>query len=247
MSFRAIRIAAPTALAVLALAAPAGADYLTGVTMSVGPGGTVNGVGVANPMIPPAGNFNSGLNNTNTVTISKTFMAVFQPIDIVFNVAASAPAQTEYLFNETISNRTGTTMTDVHWQLGFGSGANFVKAPANTISFNRGGNLGGRSIVLTPSDAFDLTQFSDNEFAAVADESDGLPNNATLLATFSIDIPTGLNRAQLTLRELASPEPSSLALMAAGAAVAVLLRRMGRKDRACEAVTECGETFDDAH
>jgi hypothetical protein len=217
------RTAAPFVLAVLATAAPAGADYLTGVTMSVGPGGTVNGVGVANPMVPPPGNFNSGLNNTNTVTVSKTFMASLQPIDIVFNVAASNPAQTEYLFNETISNRTGATWTDFHWQLGFGSGANFVLAPAKTISFNLN-NAEPEGIELTPSGAFETKTFSANDIAASTVNGPGVPNNTSLLAAFAIDIPTGLNRAQLTLREFATPEPPSLLLTGVGAAAALLLR-----------------------
>jgi hypothetical protein len=254
MSFRAIRIAAPTALAALALAAPAGADYLTGATMVVGPGGVVNLVAVANPMVPPAGNFNSGLNNTNTVTISKTFTAVNQPIDISFTVAVSNPAQTEYLFNETISNRSGTTWDDFHWQLGFGTGANFVlapaPAPANGISFNRFGNLpmpGGSPLLLMPDTLFSARNFADNDFGAFQGTGPGVANNTSFLATFAIDIPTGLNKAQLTLREFASPEPSSLALMAAGAAATLLLRarrRDGRRDRARETITESGVSIE---
>jgi len=72
--------------------------------------------------------------SANILSVTKIFTAV-GPLDMSFHVsdaptAEGAPGFTSYLFQENVVNHTGSDWTDYHFQLGFGTGANFQLAAA---------------------------------------------------------------------------------------------------------------------
>ena len=129
---------------------------------------------------------------------------------------------TEYRFTQTLINNTGRPWTDFHFELGFGTGASFV----------RSGDLDGLDFDTPERDPAATSSM----FPLLTHQSDTLdwqgatvPSIGVVLFTFAIDVPdnlsafhpTQLNR--FTLRQFATvPEPGLMALLGTGL---LLLRR----------------------
>src|SRR5688572_15308076 len=101
------------------------AATINGVVTIVGP--FSNATVLVLPTASP-NNDNDGPSNPNAVGV---FGEVFNagPIDIVFGVNPSGGV-TEYRFEDNIFNVTGVEWTNLRLELGFGTGASFVRASA---------------------------------------------------------------------------------------------------------------------
>ena len=148
----------------------------------------------------------------------KTFNSL-APIDLVFDVELSG-GTTEYFFEETVTNNTGFAWWDFHFELGFGTGDDFMSFLDVPLPLN---------IALPDFDTPDRdpTPISD-QFAALVHEdfmlwwSDGLIEpGESVDFEFSLDVPDdflGLNLYDnFTLRQIATvPEPATVNLIALG-------------------------------
>ncbi|HSR87845.1 MAG TPA: choice-of-anchor F family protein, partial [Pontiella sp.] len=110
---------------------------------------------VAGTVIQPL----ADVNNDNAVGISSNSFMVLQkhyvgigPVDLVFDVADTG-GTVEYVFSEGVQNSTGLDWSGYHIELGFGTGAGFVKSGAgdgldfdapdydSLVSFDGGGGF----------------------------------------------------------------------------------------------------------
>ena len=107
------------------------APTYAGVIVDFSPPAVGGGLGVA--AAPRVATPNPGNDNPagagaspNVVEITKRFDHVAE-IDMEFRVRNTG-ASTEYFFTDTVTNNTGVDWTDFHFELGFGTGANFVRS-----------------------------------------------------------------------------------------------------------------------
>lgn len=155
--------------------------------------------------------------NSNMAVASKIFNAN-QPIDIVFEVETSG-GTTEYRLSEGVANVTGIDFLMYTFELGFGTGADFVRSAAgDELDFDSPnidpGPTSARYLTMAHSE--DAVTFSQGTFAS------GMTDAYTL----SIDIPD-FNAAlmpasaqtadgyQFTLRQAPSaiPEPGTIGIV----------------------------------
>lgn len=211
-------------------AAEAAAAVIASVGATVLPGGSTGTIGPVGAT-PAPNNDDAGAANPNVVPYTVFYNAP-GTVDVEFNLAASG-GTTEYRITQTLINNTGAAWTGFHYELGFGTGADFVRSTAGDgLDFDVPGG--------DPAPA-------SSAFAAFALGSDTLdwsggtvPSVGALLQGLAIDVPDGLSafdpagRNRFTLRQVptagstAVPEPGSLAVL--GAALGALLagRRRSR-------------------
>lgn len=210
-------------------AADAGAATITSVSSFVLPGASTGSIGPVGAT-PAPNNDNSPVPSQNAIAASMFLNAGgFGPADFEFAVSDSG-GTTEYILRETVVNTTGVPWTDFHFELGFGTGAGFLRAPVGVgLDFD------------TPDadPAPTATVFPTLVHQPVTiDWSGGLvPSVGPVLFTLSIDVPdnlvalnpSGLNR--FTLRQFPTntpapvPEPASVVLLGGGLAGLVAARR----------------------
>jgi len=169
-------------------------------------------------------------NNDNQVGTSPNVINVWQKdyvaigtVDIVFDVTATG-GTTEYVMLEGVSNGTGVDWSGYHVELGFGTGAGFVKSTA-------GDGVDCDSPDFDSEISFDpLPGFFPSYTAGEDDLIAGggiMPNGAYAgNFVFHIDVPDGIT--QFTVRQSPIgivPEPSTALLVGAG------LLGLGRRGR----------------
>jgi hypothetical protein len=141
--------------------------------------------------------------------------------DVEFTVADSG-GTTEYFVTQTLINNTGKTWTDYTFELGFGTGANFVRSSlSDLLDFDlpNGGPAPFSSKFASLTHGADTLAWTNGSVTAIS----------AVLFSFSIDLPdnlktfnpAGLNK--FTLRQVAAPpaaapvpEPGSMLLLGGG-------------------------------
>ncbi|MEM7682448.1 MAG: choice-of-anchor F family protein [Planctomycetota bacterium] len=195
------------------------AGEITGVTWFSGVA-SVAGTGVA----PPA-----AINNDNQVGTSPNVLFILQkdyvgigPVDIVLDVIDSG-GTTEYFVTEGVQNNTGLDWSGYHVELGFGTGAGFVKsAPGDGLDFD------------SPEFDSDLDFFPGGFFfPSVAATEDDLIAGGGVMPDFAfagnflfhVDVPDGITSFTIRQSPIPVPEPASIAALGVG--VLALRRRRG--------------------
>jgi hypothetical protein len=144
--------------------------------------------------------------NDDTAGASENWLSVNQKdydnaafIDMVFTVADSASGTTtEYIFTEGVNNGTGVPWTDYHIELGFGTGAGFVRSgPGDGLDFD----------APDYNSPYDFSPFATLTIAEdTIDAVDGLvPAGAFNVFAFPIDVPDGIT--EFTIRQYPTTEP----------------------------------------
>jgi hypothetical protein len=209
------------------------AAVITSLDVSL-PGFSTGNVG------PVGGAANVAPNNDNAVLPSPNVIPAtiflnaggFGVADFDFLLANSG-GTTEYFFTPVFINNSGVTWTDFHFQLGFGSGANFVPAGAG-IALDFDTPTGDP---IPTSSAFAVL----NQLPTAIHWDAGVVNylggsgGPPFAAAFSLSIdvpddlssihPQGLNRFTLRAFPTAAPEPGTLALLATGLGLTLWRRR----------------------
>jgi hypothetical protein len=158
----------------------------------------------------PGGN---GLPSGNVAQPTKVFTSV-GPMDIVMQ-ASNTGGVTSYLFDETVTNNTGVTWTDFHFQLGTGFGNNFVQYGAGApVTFD----LSVTNVFPDPNSSNTMTLVNATANELDFNQPNPIPNGAT--AVFEVQILVADNAVtpfNFTLREYPTvPEPSSVVLLGVG-------------------------------
>jgi hypothetical protein len=210
------------------------AAIITGFGTILGPGaGTVG----------PAGS-NPAPNNDNTAALSPNAMSAsfffnsLQPVDIEFLVADSG-GTTEYAFTDTFTNVNTLPWLGYRMELGFGTGANFVRVPVGAgLDFDTPTrDPQPTSSVYTDLDHQpNLIRWAGGTVNPLVGGS-GPPFG--VMFRFSFDVPDGLaglhpqGLNRFTLRQTAlttaAPEPASTALLGFGLAALAVRRRRTRR------------------
>jgi hypothetical protein len=213
----------------------------------VGPGAVH--AGTITRVVPPAGveftlptplpfpnndDFEPGdADGPNVISGTKTFRNM-SPLDTVF-IVDNSDGTTEYLFSrERVNNMTASDWNDFHFELGFGTGAGFIRSTIND-------GLDFDTPLQTPTPTSD-------EFMRLVHRGDTMDWSRGLvvkrdfvLFTFSLDVPNNTNipvdfrlpsgyAFTLRQRPTAVPEPSSLVLGATGAVLGLACVWRGRRD-----------------
>jgi hypothetical protein len=186
---------------------------------------------------------NPAPNNDNTVAPSANamganfFFTSLQPVDIEF-VVANSGGTTEYFFTDIFTNVDTLPWLGFTMELGFGTGADFVRVPGTVgLDFDMpNGDPQPTSSVYSDLDHLsNVIRWTGGTVNPLVGGS-GAP--FTVIFTFSFDVPDGLASLhpqglnRFTLRQTplttAVPEPASAALFGFGLALAALRRRNRR-------------------
>ncbi len=160
------------------------------------------------------------INNDNAVGISSNSFMVLQkhyvgigPVDLVFNLADTG-GTVEYVFTEGVQNSTGLDWSGYHIELGFGTGAGFVKSGAgdgldfdapdydSLVEFDGGGGF------------FPVTTVTEDDIIAGGGIMPDFAYAGDFI--FHVDIPDGITEFTLRQSPIAVPEPSVTALLLFG-------------------------------
>lgn len=160
-------------------------------------------------------------NSPNQVIVYQKDYTAIGPVDLIFTVIPSG-GTTEYLVTEGVFNNTGIDWDGYHIELGFGSGAGFVKSiPGDGLDFDAPDE--NSTANFNPGGAFFPTVTRPTEDDLVA--GGGLQPDFTYAGNFvfHVDVPDGISTFTIRQSPLPVPEPgSAVALMLFGS---VLLRR----------------------
>jgi hypothetical protein len=208
--------------------------------------GTITTVNVALPgastgSLGPVGGTPVAPNNDNALTASPNAIAGnwflnangFGPMDFEF-VVANSGGTTEYAMAQRMVNNSGVTWTGFRLELGFGTGAGFVRAsPGTGLDFDTpDADPAPTSTVFTLLDA--QPTMLDWSGGAVWPIGQGVP--LAVAFAFAVDVPDGLQTLnpsglnRFTLRQVPTraatpiPEPGLLGLFGVGAAWAARRR-----------------------
>lgn len=216
-------------LLVVGLAAPADAARITMATLVSLPGPSTGSLGPVGAT-PAPNNDNAGALNPNSIAYSIVFNAL-GTAEYEFQVEASG-GTTEYLFTTPgllpVVNNTGVAWIGYQFELGFGTGANFVSSnSADALDFDL-----PTADPLPTSTVFTIL---DQQTDAIGWSGGSVPSIGSVRFVFAIDVPDGLETLnpsglnRFTLRQtpiVASvPEPTALVLLTSGMAGLVMVRR----------------------
>ena len=185
------------------------AGQITDVTWFSGVA-SVAGIGIPPPV---------DVNNDNVVGTSPNEIMVLQkhyvgigPVDLVFDVIDTG-GTVEYVFTEGVQNDTGLDWSGYHIELGFGTGAGFVKSGAgdgldfdapdydSPVDFTAGAGF-FPSVTVTEDDIIAGGFMPDFAYAGNF--------------IFHVDVPDGITEFTLRQSPIAVPEPSVAALLLFG-------------------------------
>jgi PEP-CTERM motif len=213
------------ALCLLSGAAQAGAATITMVSVFSLPGFSTGSVGPVG-LTPDPNNDNVTTANANTIP-SSVFLNTFGTSEIEFVLAPSG-GTTEYSFTQALVNNTGQTWIDYHFQLGFGTGANFV--PSGIVDL-----LDFDTPDMDPSPTSSVFTVLDHQPDTLGWSGGSVPAISSVFFTLAFDVPDGLEafnpsgENRFTLRQFpttaAVPEPGIFLLMGAGIVGIVAARR----------------------
>ena len=220
-------------MGMLAVAADARAAVITGFGTTI----TNNATGSIGPVggVPVAPNNDNGAGPSANVVTSNHFLFNTLPLDFEFQLANSG-GTTEYLFTPSFLNInfTGLTWTQFSFELGFGTGAGFVRSGAGDgLDFD---TPDGNSAAFSPM------------FPAVAQKEDSLFFSGASIGSvqaaafvFAVDLPDNLQKFspydlnRFTLRITPNgapvpdptpvPEPGTMMLLGTGVAALVAKNR----------------------
>jgi hypothetical protein len=194
---------------------------ITSVSSVHTPGNTSSATIGSFGVTPAPNNDNAAGTSPNGFTYN-VFVNAVDFMEVEFNVANSG-GTTEYNVTQSLLNLTQSPWTNYSFELGFGTGANFVRSGVlDLLDFDFGGNT-------TPTS---------NRFGTLSHQSDviGWSNGSvgfinSVLFSFAIDVPDGLQninpygQSRFTLRQVAAaaapdatpvPEPTSMVLLGSG-------------------------------
>ena len=187
---------------------------------------------VVPPVVAGNDNFGAGVSPNEYWVTQKDYIAV-GPVDIVFTVIDNI-GTTEYKFREGVSNSTGLDWTGYHIELGFGTGAGFVKSESDDeldfdspdfdsdVDFNPGGFF------------FPDVDVTEDDIIASGGIHEYLDFAGYFI--FHVDVPNGITEFTIRQSPIAevshgsTPEPSTFALAALGLlSLALISSRRRRK------------------
>ena len=208
------------ACAVLLSGTSAFAGQLTGITWYSGV------ASVAGEGVPPADSPNNdnlvGDSDNEIYILQKDYTAI-GPVDIVLDVIDSGGV-TEYIVIEGVQNNTGLDWDGYHIELGFGTGAGFVKSTAgdgldfdgpdydSTADFNPGGYF-------FPT----VSRPSEDDLVAGGGIQPDFAYAGNFI--FHVDVPDGISQFTIRQSPLPVPEPTSALSLAVLSGLALRRRR----------------------
>lgn len=208
------RVLAPFAVVLLLAAANLRAATITSIPAFLTPGFSTGSVGPVGAT-PAPNNDNAAAASPNVIPYS-IFFNTFGTLETEFAVADSG-GTTEYRFTQTFVNNTGVPWQGFLFELGFGTGTNFVAAAAS-------GSLDFDTPTLDPGPASPAFPAVNHQPHSLTWSGGLVPSIGGAPFSFAIDVPDGLQTAhpagqnRFTLRQtpIAAapvPEPATAALM----------------------------------
>jgi hypothetical protein len=164
-------------------------------------------------IMPPAdiNNDNVGGTSPNSFMVLQKDYTAIGPVDLVFDVLDSG-GTVEYEFSEGVFNNTGLDWSGYHIELGFGTGAGFVKSGAgdgldfdapdydSPVSFDGGGAF------------FPTVTVTEDDIIAGGGIMPDFAYAGNFI--FHVDVPDGITEFTLRQSPIAVPEPASASLIA---------------------------------
>lgn len=188
--------------------------------------GQINGVtwfsgvaSVAGESVAPA----AAINNDNQVGLSPNQVYILQkdyhaigPVDIVLSVLPSGGV-TEYAVIEGVQNSTGIDWTSYHIELGFGTGAGFVKSTAGDgLDFDAPDV--DSDFFFNPGPGFPTVNVTEDDIIASGGVVPYLAYAGNFV--FHVDVPDGIT--EFTIRQSpVIPEPASAVMLILGGLLAM--------------------------
>jgi hypothetical protein len=213
-----LRAAALGAAVILVGSGSASAGVITPTVQFILPGSSTGSIGPIGAN-PAPNNDNATAQSPNAIPYSVFFNSPGF-IEVEFPVANSGGV-TEYFINQSFFNNSGLTWTGFVFELGYGTGDNFVRAGDGPLDFD----LADADPAPTSSRFTSL----DHQGQVILWTGGTVPAVGASPFSFSIDVPDGIGAftlRQTPITPAAVPEPGSAALvLGAGALLGVILRK----------------------